>query len=111
MAVSVFVSLNLLRSTGGLDLLLLDDPIQNMDDYNVLGLVDLLRTLRAQRQLVIATHDIDIGELIRRKLRPRTAEQRTIVHRFTSADEHGPRVLTTVDEYKPAASVLDAVSA
>jgi DNA repair exonuclease SbcCD ATPase subunit len=98
-AVSVFVSLNLLRSAGGLDLLLLDDPIQNMDDYNVLGLVDLLRSLRPNRQLIVSTHDTAIGELVRRKLRPRTESQRTILHRFVSTDEAGPHVVTAVDEY------------
>jgi hypothetical protein len=109
-AVSVFVSLNLLRPKGGLEWLLLDDPIQNMDDYNVLGLVDLLRSLRAQRQLVVSTHDSQIGELIRRKLRPRASGQRTIIHRFSSIDEDGPRVLTSIDEYVPIPSVLAQIA-
>lgn len=107
-AVSVFVSLNLLRPAGGLNLLLLDDPVQNMDDYNVLGLVDLLRSLRPHRQLIISTHDASIGDLIRRKLRPRIEGQRTIVHRFLSSDETGPHVLTAVDEYTHPARLLPA---
>ena len=61
---------------------LLDDPIQNMDDFNVLGLLDLLRGLVPDRQFVVSTHDEQIGELIRRKLRPGTVGAQTVTHFF-----------------------------
>jgi DNA repair exonuclease SbcCD ATPase subunit len=109
-AVCVFVTLNLMRSPTGLDLLLLDDPIQNMDDYNVLGLIDLLRSVRASRQLVISTHDDQIGQLFRRKLRPTGSGQRTVTHRFLSSDERGPHVVTTVDEFHEEPSLLAEIA-
>lgn len=105
-AVCVFVTLNLMRSGAGLDLLLLDDPIQNMDDYNVLGLIDLMRSVRASRQVVLSTHDEPLGQLFRRKLRPREPGRRTVTHRFLSTDEAGPRVITTIDEFHEEPSML-----
>jgi DNA repair exonuclease SbcCD ATPase subunit len=97
-AVSVFLALNLMHRAGSFDWILLDDPIQNMDDYNVLGLVDLLRALRGTRQLVVSTHDGRLGDLMRRKLRPVREGQRTVVHHFEAGDEAGPTVLTTTLE-------------
>ncbi len=109
-AVCVFVTLNLMRPVAALDLLLLDDPVQNMDDYNVLGLIDLLRSVRGSRQLVLSTHDDQLGQLFRRKLRPREPGQRTITHRFLSSDERGPRVVTTVDEFREEPSLLSELA-
>jgi DNA repair exonuclease SbcCD ATPase subunit len=106
--VCIFLSLSLLRPEGGLAWVLLDDPIQNMDDYNVLGLVDLLRSLRGKRQVIVSTHDDQIGELLRRKLRPQGLGERTAVHRFVSIDEQGPNILSTVDEYRHEPFVLES---
>ena len=44
-AICVFLATNV--SAGETRFALLDDPIQNMDDFNVLGLLDLLRSSRA----------------------------------------------------------------
>lgn len=109
-AVCIFLSLSLLRPQGGFSWVLLDDPIQNMDDYNILGLVDLLRSIRGERQVIVSTHDEQIGELLRRKLRPQEPGQRTAVHRFVSIDKNGPKILSTVDEYRPAPFVLESVA-
>lgn len=62
-----------------LSTILLDDPLQSLDDINLLGLIDLLRQTKDQRQLLVSTHDERFGNLLGRKLRPRTAAQRTIV--------------------------------
>jgi hypothetical protein len=109
--VCIFLSLSLMRPKGGPSWVLLDDPIQNMDDYNILGLVDLLRSLRGERQVIVSTHDEQIGELLRRKMRPRSSEERTAVHRFISIDEDGPRIVSTVDRYAAEPFVLEAAGA
>jgi len=109
-AVSVFLALNLLRATDGFSWILLDDPIQNMDDYNVLGFVDLLRAVRGARQLVVSTHDDQLGELLQRKLRPTSLGQRTLVHHFEAGDEQGPRVLTTSLEYSATPYIFTAAA-
>jgi hypothetical protein len=109
--VCIFLSLSLMRPAGGVSWVLLDDPIQNMDDYNILGLVDLLRSFRGQRQVIVSTHDDQIGELLRRKLRPQRPEERTAVHRFLSIDEEGPRIVSTVDQFAAQPFVLEAATA
>jgi hypothetical protein len=89
---------------------MLDDPIQNMDDFNVLGLLDLLRNVGPERQLVISTHDEQLGELARQKLRPRDPGSRTITHSFENYDADGPQVKTLIDDYQaPRPLVLDDV--
>jgi anthranilate phosphoribosyltransferase len=82
-----------------------------MDDFNVLGLLDLLRSVSNDRQVVLSTHDAELGELIRRKLRPLQLTRRTITHEFTGYDEHGPRVETHVDEFAETPELLPALVA
>jgi ABC-type cobalamin/Fe3+-siderophores transport system ATPase subunit len=70
LAVSVFLALNLAVSTMPLDVVMLDDPLQTLDEINMLGLVDLLRRLRERRQVLVSTHDVRWAALLERKLRP-----------------------------------------
>jgi DNA repair protein SbcC/Rad50 len=109
-AACIFLSLNLTQRGSALDLLRLDDPIQNMDDFNVLGLLDLLRGFVKERQVFIATHDIELGSLIQRKLRPLIDGHRTITHDFVSYDRSGPQIRTSIDQYEPQPQVLEAVA-
>jgi DNA repair exonuclease SbcCD ATPase subunit len=110
-AVCVFLSLNLTQIDRGLVTALLDDPIQNMDDFNVLGLLDLVRQLAKNRQVVISTHDSQIGELMRTKLRPTEPGRRTITHRFIRYDSSGPEFKTETDEYEEEPLVLESALA
>lgn len=48
-------------------LLLIDDPVQTMDDLNVAGLVDLLRQEFHDRQIFIATHEHMMSAYMRYK--------------------------------------------
>ena len=57
LAVSTFLSLNLAIDTLPLQVVALDDPLQSLDTINLLGLADLLRRVRASRQVIISTHD------------------------------------------------------
>lgn len=99
-ATCLFLSLNLSHSGDRPAIALLDDPIQNMDDYNVVGLLDMLRAFLPLRQLVVSTHDAAIGQLIARKLRPLESGGRTIVHTFSGYETDGPRVHTDVMEHQ-----------
>ena len=78
LAVSVFLALNLGIPTLPLRLAILDDPLQSLDDLNLLGLVDLLKRTREHRQLMISTHDVRFASLLERKLRPVDDFHRTI---------------------------------
>jgi hypothetical protein len=48
LAVAIFLSLNLRIGNLPTDSVILDDPLQSLDDINLLGLVDLLRRTKAQ---------------------------------------------------------------
>ncbi|QDB78596.1 hypothetical protein FE251_03780 [Georgenia wutianyii] len=92
-ALSYFIAMSLSSGErGGLPFLLLDDPVQSMDDVNVLGFADLCRHLRTQRQLIVSTHERRFAGLLERKLAPRAAGTRTKIITFTGWDRSGPTV-------------------
>ena len=64
LAVSVFLALNLGVPNPPLSAAILDDPLQSLDDINLLGLVDLLRRTKERRQLFVSTHDMRFGDLM-----------------------------------------------
>jgi energy-coupling factor transporter ATP-binding protein EcfA2 len=68
----------------------LDDPLQNLDDVDLLGLVDLLRRITPHRQLVVTTHDRHFGALLARKLRPLDESRRVSVVDILGWDRSGP---------------------
>ena len=68
----------------------LDDPLQSLDDLNLLGLVDVLRHVKDQRQMFISTHERRFGSLLRRKLRPVEPGQRTRVIEISDWSREGP---------------------
>ncbi len=90
-AISYLVALNW-AAGGRVPMLLMDDPIQAMDDINVLGFADLCRHLRRERQLIVSTHERRFADLIERKLAPRRAQDRALVLEFTGWDRSGPQV-------------------
>lgn len=94
LAVAVFLSLNLSAASPSLQTILLDDPLQSLDDVNLLGLTDLLRRLRGHRQVLIATHDKRLTRLLERKLRPTKQGQRTTMILLEGWVRNGPMVST-----------------
>lgn len=92
LAVSVFLSLNLSIPTLPLRMAILDDPLQSLDDLNLLGLIDLLKRMREQRQLMVSTHDRRFASLLERKLRPVSESQRTILVELSGWSSEGPTV-------------------
>jgi DNA repair exonuclease SbcCD ATPase subunit len=92
LAVAVFLSLNLAIPTLPLQVVALDDPLQSLDTVNLLGLADLLRRVRASRQVVVSTHDERLANLLERKLRPVTANQRTVRIDLRGWTPEGPSV-------------------
>lgn len=75
LAISIFLSRALLNKDSNLGFYLMDDPIQSMDDLNVLSFVDVLRfqfnesnTNKFMNQLVLATCDNDIEKLVMHKM-------------------------------------------
>src|SRR5262249_9476952 len=103
LAVSVFLALNLGMATLPLDTVILDDPLQSLDDMNLLGLVDLLRRTREHRQVFISTHARRLAGLLERKLRPVRDGQQTIVVELEGWTREGPKVLHREVERDPSA--------
>lgn len=71
---------------------MLDDPLQSLDDVNLLGLIALLRRTKDRRQLLVSTHDLRFGRLLSRKLRPVSEGQRTRVIALEAWGPSGPTV-------------------
>jgi DNA repair exonuclease SbcCD ATPase subunit len=92
LAVCVFLTLNLTVPRLPFSAALLDDPIQSLDDINLLGLIDLLRRTCDQRQLLVSTHDNRFARLLERKLRPVKENHRTSVITFSGWRRTGPVV-------------------
>jgi DNA repair exonuclease SbcCD ATPase subunit len=90
LAVSVFLALNLGLPSVPLPIAMLDDPLQSLDDVNLLGLVDLLRRAKGQRQLLLSTHDRRFGALLARKLRPVGEDRPTRIIEIDGWGRGGP---------------------
>lgn len=91
-ALSYFLAMGWSAGDRSLPFVLLDDPVQSMDDVNVLGFSDLSRHLRKARQLVVSTHERRLAQLLERKLAPRSANESTIILEFVGWDRSGPTV-------------------
>lgn len=101
LAASVFLALNIGLPKPPLSVAILDDPLQSLDDINLLGLVDLLRRTKDRRQLFVSTHDGRFGSLLSRKLRPSNEKGRTIVIELDSWSRQGPVVVTRAVKSDP----------
>jgi DNA repair exonuclease SbcCD ATPase subunit len=92
LAVSVFLALNLGVTRLPLQAAMLDDPLQSLDDINLLGVIDLLRRTKDARQLIVSTHDSRFGDLMIRKLRSVKQDQTTRVIELDGWAREGPIV-------------------
>ena len=98
---AAFLALGWAAGSRGLPFVLLDDPLQALDDVNVLGFSDLARHLRRQRQLVVATHEERFAALLERKLHGRQPGEELIIHRFVGYGRNGPRIETELVSPRP----------
>jgi DNA repair exonuclease SbcCD ATPase subunit len=94
LAVSVFLALNIGIPKPPLSIAILDDPLQSLDDINLLGLVDLFRRTKDRRQFLVSTHDPRFGGLLSRKLRPGDQSGRAVVIEMEAWSRRGPTVVT-----------------
>jgi len=99
-ALSYFLAMGWTAGERSMPFVLLDDPLQSMDDVNVLGFSDLCRHLRANRQLLISTHERRLSGLLERKLAPRGEYGETLVLEFVGWDRSGPTVQRRVVEHQ-----------
>lgn len=64
---SIMLSLNKVFSNNSFNALLIDDPLQSMDDINMTSFVELLRNEFRKSQIILSTHDERISRYIRYK--------------------------------------------
>ena len=91
-ALTYFLALSWAAEANALPFLLLDDPLQSMDDVNILGFADLCRHIRSRRQLIVSTHEARLTGLLERKLAPRDGLNVLRVIRFVGWDRSGPKI-------------------
>ncbi|MUG74035.1 AAA family ATPase [Paenibacillus validus] len=79
LALSTFIGIGLTQQYSSLDQLFLDDPIQSMDDVNVLAFIDVLRAVlnseTNKKRFIISTHDDNFAELLAVKMRNKNVLQ------------------------------------
>lgn len=63
LSLAFFLSLNRVYSENSL--VLIDDPVQSLDEINIASLTDLLRCELKDRQLIISSHEDDISKYMR----------------------------------------------
>lgn len=68
LAITVFLGGALRQRWSGFNTILIDDPIQQMDEMNVFAFLDLIRGLSNQRQFIIFTCSRDFYLLALEKL-------------------------------------------
>lgn len=61
------LALNKVYGNSGIMTLLIDDPVQTMDEMNMASFVELLRNDFRDRQLIVSTHEDDISLYLRYK--------------------------------------------
>lgn len=91
-ALSAFLALGWAAGEDAMPFLLLDDPLQSLDDVNALGFADLCRHMRSRRQLIVSTHDSRLASLLERKLAPRREDEHTRSLRFIAWSRSGPLI-------------------
>ena len=101
LAVTLFLAFNLGLQPTRVSTVILDDPLQNLDDVHLLGLVDLLRRVQPHRQILVTTHDSTFADLLARKMRPIDDNDSLAVIRFDAWDREGPRIVQEHSEADP----------
>ncbi|UDK97559.1 SMC family ATPase [Lysinibacillus sphaericus] len=94
-ALSLFLAMSLNQQWSPLQLIGMDDPIQSMDEINVLSFIDLIRLFveKHQKQFIISTHDYSFYKMMVKKFRYH--DLATI--EYTAYGNKGPLIKTEKD--------------
>jgi chromosome segregation protein len=73
--IAFLLAIHLSRTWCGLRTLMMDDPVQHVDDYRALNLIEVLSSIRKMgRQVIIAVEDRALADVLCRRLRSTTGE-------------------------------------
>lgn len=98
-ALSYFLAFAMADLHDPMPFVVLDDPLQSLDDVNALGFADYCRRLKADRQLIVTTHDPRFSGLLERKLAPRIPGERSVKINIRSWDRDGPEMDVSESEF------------
>ena len=76
LALSVFLGLALRQTFAQNRFVMLDEPVQNLDDLHFLAFLTLIKRIALSRQVIVSTADSNIAEVLRRQLRSWSAGSR-----------------------------------
>lgn len=95
-ALSLFLAMTLKQKWSPLQLIGMDDPIQSMDEINVISFIDLLRLFidKHDKQIIISTHDYSFYKMIMKKFR---YHQMTIIE-YEAYSDNGPNIKTQLGD-------------
>jgi DNA repair exonuclease SbcCD ATPase subunit len=109
-ALSYFIAFALSAGDRSLPFLIMDDPLQFMDEISVLGFADLCRQLRTSRQILVTTHDRRFARLLERKVRPRRPSETSMQIEFVTWERSGPQTNETLLQVEAVPELLSAAS-
>lgn len=69
LVIAFMLTLNKIYGDNGLNTILIDDPVQTMDDINSASFVDILRNEFSDRQHILSTHELDSSLYLRYKFK------------------------------------------
>jgi chromosome segregation protein len=76
LGLAFLLSMHLSRTWSNLDTLILDDPVQHIDDYRALHLIETLASMRMLgRQIICTVEDSALADLLCRRLRSSASSQ------------------------------------
>ncbi len=94
------LSIYLSRAWSSWQSLLLDDPVQHIDDYRALNLTEVLSAIRRDgRQIICAVEDQQLGDLLARRLRSSFASPGARIR--LDLDDTGNPTIVSWDAVKP----------
>ncbi|WP_342439125.1 AAA family ATPase [Paenibacillus sp. FSL L8-0436] len=67
LVISFMLALNKIYGHKDLGILLIDDPVQTMDEINIASLTELLRNDFSHKQIIISTHEEDVSRYLQYK--------------------------------------------
>ncbi len=98
-AISIFFALALRQQCTNLNTILLDDPVQSMDDINIIAFIDVLRSFvgegvisKLKKQIILSTHDDKIYRLMSKKFR----FLNVVSYKFVDYNSRGPKFKTSL---------------
>ena len=101
-ALCIFLALSIAKRRIGFNTVILDDPVQTMDDMNVLGLVDILRDYVGHRQVIVASPNRDFFRVLSDRLALENRSQ--LRYSFIGYTVQGP-IVQRLESLPPPASL------